>query len=37
MCAVTHRAMPYQFALLIKKNLDDVIGTQQSAREVALQ
>ena len=28
MCAVAHRAKPYQLALLIKKSLDDVIGTQ---------
>ena len=37
MCAVTHRAKPYQLTLLIKKSLDDVIGTQQSAREATLQ
>ena len=36
-CAVTHRAKPYQLALLIKKSLDESIGTQQSAREVTLQ
>ena len=30
MCAVTHRAKPYQLALLIKKSQDDVIGTRQS-------
>ena len=30
MCAVTHRAKPYQLALLIKKSLDDIIGIQQS-------
>ena len=34
MCAVTHRAM--QFALLIKKSLDEAIGTQQSACEATL-
>ena len=28
MCVVTHRPRPYQLALLIKKSLDDVIGTQ---------
>ena len=35
MYAVTYRAKPYQFALLIKKSIDDVIliGTQQSACE----
>ena len=37
MCAVTHRAKPYQLALLIKKSLDDVIGTQQSVCEDTLQ
>ena len=36
MCAVTHRAKPYQLALLIKKSLDDFIGTQQSACEATL-
>ena len=35
MCAVTHR--PYQLALLMKKNLNDVLGTQQSACEAILQ
>ena len=30
MCAVTHRAKPYQLALLIKKSLDDAIVIQQS-------
>ena len=30
MCAVTHRANPYQLALLIKKSFDDVIGTQKN-------
>ena len=35
--AVTHRAKPYQLVLLIKKGLDDVIGTQQSAWEATLQ
>ena len=34
---VTHRAKPYQLALLIKKSLDDVIGTQQSVCEATLQ
>ena len=35
MCAVTHshRDKPYQLAILIKKSLDDVICTQQSACE----
>ena len=33
MCAVTHRAKPYQLALLIKKSLYEVIATQQSACE----
>ena len=37
MCAVTHRAKPYQLALLIKKSLDDVTGTQQSTCEATLQ
>ena len=37
MCAVTHRAKSYQLALLIKKSLDDVMGTQQSACEAILQ
>ena len=37
MCAITHRAKPYQFALHIKKSLDDVIGTQQSVYEATLQ
>ena len=37
MCAVTHRAKPYQLALLIKESLDDVIGTQQSACNATLQ
>ena len=37
MCAVTHRAKPYQLALLIKKSLADVIGTQQRACEATLQ
>ena len=37
MCAVTHRAKPYQLALLIKKSLDNTIGTQQSACEAILQ
>ena len=37
MCAVTHRAKPYQLALLIKKSLDDVIGTEPSACEATLQ
>ena len=37
MCAVTHRAKPYQLALLIKKSLDDIIGTQQRACKAALQ
>ena len=36
-CAVTHRAKPYQLALLIKKSLDDVIGTLPSACEAILQ
>ena len=27
MCAVIHRAKPYQLAPFIKKNLDDVIGS----------
>ena len=36
MCAVTNRAKPYQLAL-IKKSLDDVISTQQSACEATLQ
>ena len=30
MRAVTHRAKPYHLALLIKKSIDDIIGTQQS-------
>ena len=30
MCAVTHRAKPYQLAFLNRKSLDDVISTQQS-------
>ena len=37
MCAVTHRAKPYQLAFLIKKSLYDVIGNQQSACEATLQ
>ena len=37
MCAVTHRAKPYQLAILIKKSLDDVIDTEQSACEATLQ
>ena len=37
MCAVTHRAKPYQLPLLIKKSLDDVIGTKQSACEATVQ
>ena len=37
MCAVTHRAQPYQLALLIKKSLADIIGTQQSAYEATVQ
>ena len=37
MCAVTHRAKPYQLALLIKKSLDDVTGTQYSACDAILQ
>ena len=37
MCAVTHRAKLFQFALLIKKSLDDTIGTEQSACEATLQ
>ena len=37
MCAVTQRAKPYQPALLIKKSLDDDIGTQRSACEATLQ
>ena len=37
MCAVTHRAEPYQLALHIKKSLDDVIGTQHSTCEATLQ
>ena len=36
MCAVTHKAKLSQLVLLIKKSLDDVIGTQQSAREATL-
>ena len=36
-CAVTHRAKPYQLALFIKKSLDDVIGTKQSACEATVQ
>ena len=36
-CAVTHRAKPYQLALVIKKSLDDVIGIQQSVCEATLQ
>ena len=36
MCAVTNRSKPYQLAL-IKKSLDDVISTQQSACEATLQ
>ena len=37
MCAVTHRAKPYQLALVIKKSLDEVIGPQHSACEATLQ
>ena len=37
MCVATHRAKPYQLALLIRKILHDVIGTQQSAGEATLQ
>ena len=37
MCAVTHRAKPYRLALLVKKSLDDVIGTQQWACEATVQ
>ena len=36
MCAVTHGAKPYQLALLIKKSLDDVMGTRQGACEATL-
>ena len=36
MCVVTNRAKPYQLALLIKKSLDDVTDTQQSACEATL-
>ena len=36
MCAVTHKAKPYQLAFHIKKSLDDVIGTQHSAFEANL-
>ena len=36
-CAVTHRATPYQLALCIKKSLDDAIGTKQSACVATLQ
>ena len=32
MCAVTHSAKPYQLALLFKKNLADVIGTQKPVK-----
>ena len=37
MCEVTRRAKPCQLALLIKKSLDDVIGTQQWACESTVQ
>ena len=37
MCALTHRAKPYQLAFLIKNSLDDIIGTQQGACEATLQ
>ena len=37
MCAVTHKAKPYQLVLLFKKHLDDVMGTLQSACEATLQ
>ena len=37
MCAVTHRAKPYQLALLIKKSLDDIIGSHQNACEATVQ
>ena len=37
MRAVTHRAEPYQLALLSKKSLDDAIGTQQGSCEATLQ
>ena len=37
MCAVTHRAKPYQAALLVTKSLDDIIGTRQSACKATLQ
>ena len=37
MSAVTHKAKPYQLALLIQKSLDEYIGIQQSACEAALQ
>ena len=37
MCAVTHTPKPYQLAHLIKKSLDDIIGTQQSACDATLQ
>ena len=36
MCALTHRAKPYQLALLIKKSLDDLIVTRHSACEATL-
>ena len=37
MCAVINEAKPYQRAFLIKKSLDDVKGTQQSACEATVQ
>ena len=38
MCSHTyHRAKPYQLALVIKKSLDDIIGTKQSTSEATLQ
>ena len=36
MCAVTHRAKPYQLAFLITKSLDDLIVNQHSACEATL-
>ena len=36
MCAVTHKGEPFQLAFLIKKSLDDLIGTQQRAYEATV-
>ena len=37
MCTVTHRAKPYQLAILIITSLDDIIGTHQRHSAECLQ